>query len=347
MKSFGDLLNQAILAWISLISKIKSLFQSNKHTSSNNGQSASNGNDHDGNTRKTNVENKIETQDNEIDAEDEQEVFCDALTEQDEEERERDEEEFFDAVESLDEQGISERKECEKDKYYSLQDGLQEKTEFDRTTHTLALAFEIDELQPGNCNSDLNKFKLCELKQNGNKYTLILKDDRKNRIELHSEYLNIYFPKYFEKHCEKSTYTGLFSPKEDGVSNDIIIPLRVPKEVSILTEEFGWMNPRKVIQSKVPDFPMGVYLKDCKDHVNFHLNLNNTVSLSMTSAWTKSAAALSGTPTETNWLIKNVLVRGEFANIVNKHTYKQPEAFEVVDVENTLGVKSRITCSLI
>ncbi|WP_265036193.1 hypothetical protein [Wolbachia endosymbiont (group A) of Anomoia purmunda] len=109
MKSFGDLLNQGRLAWISLISKIKSLFQSNKHTSSNNVQNASNGNDRDGNTRKTNVENKIKTQDNEIDAEDEQDVWYDALEEQESGEKERnlDEEEFFDVTEDFGEQEVS------------------------------------------------------------------------------------------------------------------------------------------------------------------------------------------------------------------------------------------------
>ncbi|MDE5062450.1 hypothetical protein [Wolbachia endosymbiont of Drosophila tsacasi] len=215
----------------------------------------------------------------------------------------------------------SERKEC---KYYSLQDSLQEKTEFD---HTLTLAFEIERPH------DLSKFKLCELKQNGDKYTFILEDNGKNRIELHSKYLNMYFPKYFEKHSKKGMYTELFSEKENGISNDIIIPLQVPKEVSILTEKLGYINPRKFIQSEIPDFPMDVYLRDCKDHVNFYLNSNNTISLSMTSMKAKSAAKLSGTPTETNWLVKDVLVRKEFANTV----YEQPEVtepFEVVDVEN-------------
>ncbi|WP_353276490.1 hypothetical protein [Wolbachia endosymbiont (group B) of Villa cingulata] len=319
MKSFKWLLNQVRLSWISLISKVKSFFQTND---THHQTTASNGNDH---TKKISIENKIETKGNEIDLEDEQDVFEDALTGE-----ELDEEEFFYAVESFNEQEINanrEKKEYEKNKYYSL----QEKNEFDHTTHTLTLAFEIEKPFP---DSDLSKFKLCELKQNGGKYTFTLEDDQKNLIELHSEYLNMYFPKYFEKHRKKGAYTELFSQEENGISNDIIIPLEVPKEVGILTEKFGRMNFIKAnIQSQISDFPGGINLKDCKDHVNFYLNSNNTISLFLTSAPTKFAAKLSGTPIETNWPIKDILVRGNF---INQHIDKQSrveETFEVVNVE--------------
>ncbi|WP_349968299.1 hypothetical protein [Wolbachia endosymbiont of Armadillidium arcangelii] len=327
MKGFRLLINQIRLSWISLILKIKSFFQiHNTHHKT----TASNGNDH---TRKISVENKIETKGNEIDLED---IWYDAL-----EEQELDREEYFDAVESLDEQENSERKEYDENKCYSLQDGLQEKNEFDRATHTLTLAFEIEKPL---LDFDLSKFKLCKLKQNGGKYTFTLEDNQKNRIELHSEYLNMYFPKYFEKHSKKRAYTELFSQEENGIRNDIIIPLQLPKEIGILTEKFGWMNFKKAnIQSHIPDFPKDIDLKSCKDHVNCFLNSNNTISLSLTSAKVQCAAILLGIPTETNWPIKDVLVRGEFANTVNKHIYKQPrveevnsdpESFEVVDVEN-------------
>lgn len=307
IKGFKDLFNKIRLIWISLIFKIKNFFSDNTDKSSNTSS------------------NKQNENGDEIDSEGEQEVWYDALEELTE--QELDEDEYFDTVEHLNEQEANvnnKGKECEENKYYSLQDGLQEKTEFDRATHTLALAFEINEPRPGNFNTDLSKFKLCELKQNGNKYTFTLEDDQKNRREFHSEYLNMYFPQYFNKCSEKRTYTGLFSPKENRVSNDIILPLQVPKEVSILTKEFGWMNPRKVIQSTIPNSPMDVYLRDCKDHVNFYLNSNNTISLSLTSMEAKSAAILSGTPTETKWPIKDVLIRDGFANIVNEHTYEQP-----------------------
>ncbi|WP_265024709.1 hypothetical protein [Wolbachia endosymbiont (group B) of Protocalliphora azurea] len=329
MKSFKWLLNQVRLSWISLISKVKSFFQTND---THHQTTASNGNDH---TRKISVENTIEEKVNEED------VWYDSLKEQEpgEKERDLDEEEFFDAIENLDEEEVSaniEGKEYEKNKYYSLQDGLQEKNEFDHTTHTLTLAFEIEKPFP---DSDLSKFKLCELKQN---------NDQKSRIELHSEYLNIYFPKYFEKHRKKGAYTELFSQEENGISNDIIIPLEVPKEVGILTEKFGRMNFIKAnIQSQIPDFPGDINLKDCKDHVNFYLNSNNTISLFLTSAPIKFAAKLSGTPTETNWPIKDILVRGSFINqhidkqtrvekviepYIDKHSIVE-EAFEVVNVE--------------
>ena len=338
MKSFKWLLNQVRLSWISLISKVKSFFQTNDtHYQT----TASNGNDH---TRKISVENTIEAKVNEED------VWYDSLKEQEpgEKERDLDEEEFFDAIENLDEEEVSaniEGKEYEKNKYYSLQDGLQEKNEFDHTTHTLTLAFEIEKPFP---DSDLSKFKLCELKQNGDKYTFILENDQKNRIELHSEYLNIYFPKYFEKHRKKGAYTELFSQEENRISNDIIIPLQVPKEVGILTEKFRWMNPiRAMIQSKIPDFPEDIDLKDCKDDVNFSLNSNNTMSFSLKSAKAQYAAMLSGTPTETNWPIKDILVRGSFINqhidkqtrvekviepYIDKHSIVE-ETFEVVNVE--------------
>ncbi|WP_341815792.1 MULTISPECIES: hypothetical protein [unclassified Wolbachia] len=334
MKSFKWLLNQVRLSWISLISKVKSFFQTND---THHQTTARNGNDH---TKKISIENKIETKGNEIDLED---VFEDALTGE-----ELDEKEFFYAVESFDEQEVNanrEKKEYEKNKYYSLQDGLQEKNEFDHTTHTLTLAFEIEKPFP---DSDFSKFKLCELKQNGGKYTFTLEDDQKNRIELHSEYLNMYFPKYFEKHSKKEAYTELFSQEENGISNDIIIPLQVPKEVGILTEKFRWMNPiRAMIQSKIPDFPEDIDLKDCKDDVNFSLNSNNTMSFSLKSAKAQYAAMLSGTPTETNWPIKDILVRGSFINqhidkqtrvekviepYIDKHSIVE-ETFEVVNVE--------------
>ncbi|WP_167896262.1 hypothetical protein [Wolbachia endosymbiont of Brugia pahangi] len=44
---------------------------------------------------------------------------------------------------------------------------MQDKTEFDHSKQTLALAFEIE---PGNFNTELGKFKTRKLKQNGNKY---------------------------------------------------------------------------------------------------------------------------------------------------------------------------------
>lgn len=106
---------------------------------------------------------------------------------------------------------LIEKKRNTKNKYYSLQDGLQEKNEFDHTTHTLTLAFEIEKPFP---DSDLSKFKLCELKQNGGKYTFTLEDDQKNRIELNSEYLNMYFPKYFEKHSKKEHTLNFFSRRK-------------------------------------------------------------------------------------------------------------------------------------
>ncbi|WP_264375861.1 MULTISPECIES: hypothetical protein [unclassified Wolbachia] len=329
MKSFKWLLNQVRLSWISLISKVKSFFQTNDtHYQT----TASNGNDH---TRKISVENTIEAKVNEED------VWYDSLKEQEpgEKERDLDEEEFFDAIENLDEEEVSaniEGKEYEKNKYYSLQDGLQEKNEFDHTTHTLTLAFEIEKPFP---DSDLSKFKLCELKQNGDKYTFILENDQKNRIELHSEYLNIYFPKYFEKHRKKGAYTELFSQEENRISNDIIIPLQVPKEASILTKECNWLI-RKVV-GEIPYYPVGKSLEYCRGRVNFFLNLNNIMSFSLKSAKAQYAAMLSGTPTETNWPIKDILVRGSFINqhiprveeaYIDKH-YIVEETFEVVNVE--------------
>ena len=329
MKSFKWLLNQVRLSWISLISKVKSFFQTNDtHYQT----TASNGNDH---TRKISVENTIEAKVNEED------VWYDSLKEQEpgEKERDLDEEEFFDAIENLDEEEVSaniEGKEYEKNKYYSLQDGLQEKNEFDHTTHTLTLAFEIEKPFP---DSDLSKFKLCELKKNGDKYTFILENDQKNRIELHSEYLNIYFPKYFEKHRKKGAYTELFSQEENRISNDIIIPLQVPKEASILTKECNWLI-RKVV-GEIPYYPVGKSLEYCRSRVNFFLNLNNIMSFSLKSAKAQYAAMLSGTPTETNWPIKDILVRGSFINqhiprveeaYIDKH-YIVEETFEVVNVE--------------
>ncbi|TNK94521.1 hypothetical protein OUY_01115 [Wolbachia endosymbiont of Leptopilina clavipes] len=329
MKSFKWLLNQVRFSWISLISKVKSFFQTNDtHYQT----TASNGNDH---TRKISVENTIEAKVNEED------VWYDSLKEQEpgEKERDLDEEEFFDAIENLDEEEVSaniEGKEYEKNKYYSLQDGLQEKNEFDHTTHTLTLAFEIEKPFP---DSDLSKFKLCELKQNGDKYTFILENDQKNRIELHSEYLNIYFPKYFEKHRKKGAYTELFSQEENRISNDIIIPLQVPKEASILTKECNWLI-RKVV-GEIPYYPVGKSLEYCRSRVNFFLNLNNIMSFSLKSAKAQYAAMLSGTPTETNWPIKDILVRGSFINqhiprveeaYIDKH-YIVEETFEVVNVE--------------
>lgn len=67
MKGFRKLLNQIRLAWISLISKIKSFFSSTSLE-----------NDH--------IEETVERNKNEINLEDEQEVWYDALTELDEEE---------------------------------------------------------------------------------------------------------------------------------------------------------------------------------------------------------------------------------------------------------------------
>ncbi|WP_407512721.1 hypothetical protein [Wolbachia endosymbiont of Trichogramma kaykai] len=334
MKSFKWLLNQVRLSWNRLISRVKSFFKIND---AHRQITASNGNNH---TKKISIENKIETKGNEIDLEDEQDVFEDALTGE-----ELDEEEFFYDVESFNEQEVNasrEKKEYEKNKYYSLQDGLQEKNEFDHTTHTLTLAFKIEKPFP---DSDLSKFKLCELKQNGDKYTFVLENDQKNRIELHSEYLNIYFPKYFEKHSKKGAYSELFSQEESRIRNDIIILLQVPKEASILTKECNWLI-RKVI-GEIPDYLVGKSLEHCRSHANFSLNLNNTISLFLTSELMKLAAKSSGTPTETNWPIKDIIVRGGFINqLIDKQTrvekviepyidknYIVEETFEVVSVE--------------
>ena len=72
------------------------------------------------------------------------------------------------------------------------------------------------------------------------------------------------------------------------------------------------------------------------------------MSFSLKSAKAQYAAMLSGTPTETNWPIKDILVRGSFINqhidnqtrvekviepYIDKHSIVE-EAFEVVYVEN-------------
>nr|WP_029237666.1 hypothetical protein [Wolbachia endosymbiont (group B) of Ischnura elegans] len=65
------------------------------------------------------------------------------------------------------------------------------------------------------------------------------------------------------------------------------------------------------------------------------------MSFSLKSAKAQYAAMLSGTPTETNWPIKDILVRGSFINqhiprveeaYIDKH-YIVEETFEVVNVE--------------
>ncbi|OCA05968.1 hypothetical protein, partial [Wolbachia endosymbiont of Trichogramma pretiosum] len=258
---------------------------------------------------------------------------------------ELDEEELFCDVESFDEQKVSanrEKKEYEKNKYYSLQDSLQEKNEFDHTTHTLTLTFKIEKPFP---DSDLSKFKLCELKQNVDKCTFFLENDQKNRIELYSKYLNIYFPKYFEKHSKKGAYNELFSQQENGISNDIIILLQVPKEASILTKECNWITINFV--GKIPDYLVGKSSKYCGNYVNFFLKSNNTISLLLTSELIKLAAKSSGIPTQTNWPIKDIIVRGSFINqLIDKQTRVEKaiepsinknhiveETFEVVSVE--------------
>lgn len=333
MIKIKDLLDKVRLAWISLISNIKSFFSGSHHKSSADEQYANSNNYGDSNIEETHGENTLESE--------QEEAWHDALEKQKEE---VDDDEFFDALspEEFEEQKLhyistketqpgleqsdsTDQKSCvyEKGKYYSLQDGLKERTELDNTSQTLALAFEINELIPANCNTDLSKFKLCELKQDGSKYTLILEDDQKNRIDRHSKYLNMYFPPYFEKHSEKKTYAELFSPKENGIINDIIIPLQVPKEVSILTEKFRVNRIKAKIQSCIPDCPADVYLKDCEGHVNFHLNSDDTISLSIKSMKAQAAALLSGTPFETEWPVKDILVRGGFVNTFNNHLNPQ------------------------
>lgn len=209
MKSFRWLLNQFRLAWISLISKIKSLFQSNKHTSSNNGQNASNGNDHDGNTRKTNVENKIKTQDNEIDAEDEQDVWYDALEEQKSGEKERnlDEEEFFDVTEDFGEQEVSvNRERYESNKFYSTKDFRKVEKFID---HSKTFAVAIFEHSVDKASGHFNDSN-CQLA------SLQLSDDRKSRactlsfesrqsnIKISSDHMRLYMPFYFESKKQES-----------------------------------------------------------------------------------------------------------------------------------------------
>ncbi|WP_168464617.1 hypothetical protein [Wolbachia endosymbiont of Ctenocephalides felis wCfeT] len=287
----NDLLNKVRFTWASLILKIKNFFSgSNEDKSSKLNDEAV--------ISKTEItdnhaEDKKQSRDNNIDSE---EDWHDALEER---------EEFFDAVEDLSEQKANKRKEYEENKYYSLQQDLHEKIEFDRSTQTLALAFEINKPKQGDSNQDLSKFKLRELKKNDNLYTFTLEDDKKDCIELHSTYLNMYCPEYFSKHNDKSIYTELFSPKENGISNDIIISLQIPRGMDILTKKFDWYNPMM-----------------------------------------KDAASSLGTKTETNWPIKDVLVRGDFINTINKHICKQPEVeekkscepFEVTDVKTLQGI---------
>lgn len=98
---------------------------------------------------------------------------------------------------------------------------------------------------------------------------------------------------------------------------------------------------------------MGKSLEYCRSHVNFSLNSNNTISLFLTSELIKLAAKSSGTPTETNWPIKDIIVRGSFINqridkqtrvekviepYIDKH-YIVEETFEVVNVECSSELK--------
>lgn len=336
MIKIKDLLDKVRLAWISLISNIKSFFSGSHHKPSADDQYANSNNYGDSN-EETHDKNTLKSE--------QKEVWYDALEKQKEE---VDDDEFFDALspEEFEEQKLhytstketqpgleqsdsTDQKSCvyEKGKYCSLQDGLKERTELDNTSQTLALAFEISELIPGGCNTDLSNLKLVAINKNkvDYRYEFLLEDDQKNRVTLRSEYLNMYFPSYFEKHSKKKTCAELFSPEENGISNDIIIPLRVPKEVNILTEKFSfWCNPVKTkIQSMIPDFPAEIYLEDCEGHVNFHLNSDNIISLSIESLQTKAAALASDTPFKTEWPIKDVLVQGGFVNTFNNHLNPQ------------------------
>lgn len=283
----------------------------------------------------------------------EQEVWYDALEEQ---------EEFFDThelIESDNVQGIAKEKggdndfeyisnqgqdviveeeKYESSKYYSLQSGMKEKKEIDNTTKTLALAFQIDTSKLCvNNNIDFSTLKLQKIQYGGDEYYLRFIDNSNNFIMLCTKSLNMYFPKHFEKRYGKS-YAEIFPEREYNVCNHIIIPLEVQKEVSILTHK-SWNPIKASIQSNIPEINE-VDLQNCDGHVHFNFDIKNSnnIHLSLKSNKIKTAAIISGTPFETNWLIKDVLIRGSFANQIgiNKMTEIEVDKkrFTVSSVEN-------------
>ncbi|VVC35082.1 Hypothetical protein CINCED_3A014652 [Cinara cedri] len=293
----------------------------------------------------------------------EQEIWYDALEEQ---------EEFFDTYEYIESdniQGVAKEKgedndleyisnqgrdvivekgKCESGQYYSLQSGMKEKKEIDNTTKTLALAFQIDmrKLYINN-NINFSTLKLQKIQNGGDEYYLYFIDNSNNFIMFCTKSLNIYFPKHFEKRYGKSC-AEIFPEREYNVCNHIIIPLEVQKEVSILTHK-SWNPIKSSIQSNIPEINE-VDLQNCDGHMNFHFDVtkSNNIHLSLTSNKIKTAAIISGTPLETNWLIKDILIRGSFANQigVNKMTEIEVDRkrFKVNSVQNCSNHSSNRKC---
>ncbi|WP_333024037.1 hypothetical protein [Wolbachia endosymbiont of Pentidionis agamae] len=336
--------------WIDLISSIKSLFTSkatkNKNTdcSSENSDFYSvfkNGQGELGHNNGCNIEGEIwydalESQalDDEIwyDAQEEQE----SGTSSDEQELEELQKETQSDIEINRGQ---EKDAYEKDKYYSLQNGLQEKSSIDDSTTTLALVFEafIREIKPSIGGFiDFNSLRLFAINKVSEGYELLLKDEQSGVIKFQSSYLNMYNPSYF-KDKNKASCTELFSLQEGRTHNTIVIPLQVPKDVTIFTKEFWRLDPKRAIQSQIPEVAYDIHLQESKKYVDFSFDKkNNIILLDLVSAFTKTVAKIACIPCQTRWPVKDILVRGDIANCMQPFVSILSKQYESEQVNHSL-----------
>jgi hypothetical protein len=213
-------------------------------------------------------------------------------------------------------------KRYEDNKYYSLQSRMEEKKEID-DVKTLALAFQIDRIESSKNNKvDFSSLKLNKIQYGGSEYYFHCTNKNRDSIVLCTKRLNMYFPKYFAKHgksCDK-----IFPEREYNFFNHIVIPLKVPKEASLLTEKAPlWNLIQLTRQSQIPELK-SVYLPKYEKRMRFNLDSDN-ISLSLGSM----EASLLGIPQETKWPVKDILIQGSFANHigVNKDNVKSTTGY--------------------
>lgn len=250
--------------------------------------------------------------------EDEEEVWFDAL-----DNTESEDFEYVNAEESSEES--NDKIVTEDEEYLGLQSTSEKREKVDNKT--LALAFQIEKNKSKDktiVNSvNFSSLKLKNIYHAGNETLLKFVDDSNNCCILCAESLNMYSPEYFKKHSGRFC-DEIFPKSQNGISNNVVIVLQVPKEVDLLTE-----SPSSIIKKcikftvdqftkiKIPE-SQGVNLSSLDGMVNFSFSSeeNNNIFLKIEdNLYNRSKVINKLVPSETAWPVKDILVD---ENILNK-----------------------------
>lgn len=242
--------------------------------------------------------------------EDKEEVWFDAL-----DNTESEDFEYVNAEESNDKIVI------EDEGCLGLQSASEERGKVDNKT--LALAFQIEKDKSIVNSVNFSSLKLKNMYHVGNETFLKFVDYSNNCCMLCAESLNVYLPEYFKKHSGRFC-DEIFPKSQNGISNNVVIVLEVPKEVDFITESpssftgnFIKSMVNKFTKIKMPESQcVNISYLDGMVNFNFDSEESNNIFLKIEdNLHNRSKIINKLVPSETIWPVKDILID---ENILNK-----------------------------